>query len=290
MHDFRNIRSAMAAASVLAILLGLQPALPAAAVEEFHAYLTPSLPDTLHASLGSTAELRFWVDSSARRFNAYDVSIEYDPSIIEVESIQEGMLFTNACPDRFTQTTLGDGTAGFTHVLLCAGVSVDGPGTLCIFTIEPQSAGITHVTIVSDPDRTFYDAGYYVWPQHPDYPRQVVFHNAVVKVTDPTVSVDGHAGDRLADHLPILEIRPNPVRESAHLHFRLPEPGGVEIQIVDPAGRLLWNWRDPHAGAGWTSVIWDRRDSMNRTSAAGVYYCRILTGGHSVTSKLLVLP
>ena len=83
---------------VLAALAGFQAA--AHAVDEFHAYLRPQLADTLAPSdtfvvaQGAYVDVSFLLDSSARQFNGYEVSIGYDPAVLHLENVVEGPLFT----------------------------------------------------------------------------------------------------------------------------------------------------------------------------------------------------
>lgn len=168
----------------LLMIGGLAPAL---AVQEFHAYL---MPDPVYVPLGTDFSVDFTVDGTARQFNGYEALIRFDPALAHFRSVEEGSLMTQACVNRFrVLSTPSDSTVDYVHVILCDGVSLDGPGTLSRYTFHADRRGIFELQMIIDPDRAFYDAGSYVAPDHPTYPRQVVLHAATVVIYDPATGV-----------------------------------------------------------------------------------------------------
>ena len=75
------------------------------------------------------------VPEAGTPINGYDAVVGFDPLRLELllatpRSLGEGALFTSACAQRFLDITVRfDSTAvTVSHVLLCAGTSVAGPG------------------------------------------------------------------------------------------------------------------------------------------------------------------
>jgi hypothetical protein len=258
---------------------------PARAVDPFHAFLLPTLPDTVYAPIGTNVLVPFWVDTSALHFNGYDLLVGCDPAVVTPDSVLEGSLFVNACPNRWLHVTLTDSSFAVSHVLLCAGVAVDGPGTLCQLLLHADTLGVSPLDILSEPDRTFYDEGLYVWPEHPTRPRQVYLHSAVVLVFDPTAGVPAGALPRRTDS---LRIYPNPSDGDCRLEFDLPAAGEARLVLAGPDGRLLGSWSCPRLEAGGQSLVWSTRERLGMPLPRGVYYFRleadsgVFTGGLSI--------
>jgi hypothetical protein len=83
-----------------------------------------------------------------------------------------------------------------------------------------------------------------------------------------------------------LRVRPNPARGNASLGFSLPASGRVRLEIVDVRGRLVRLITDDWSDAGPREFVWDGRDQAHRTTAAGVYFVRLVDGNRVETRKL----
>jgi hypothetical protein len=73
---------------------------------------------------------------------------------------------------------------------------------------------------------------------------------------------------------------PNPFNPRTTISFDLPERSRVVLHIYDVAGRLvrtLMNGEEIEAGRRET--VWDGRDDVERSVAAGTYLCRLEVGG-----------
>jgi hypothetical protein len=159
----------------------------------FNAFLEPEFQ---RIALGDTARLAFAVDSTATQFNGYGVTLGFDPVMAAFDTVTEGQLMKDACgnPNFFPSAVVTDSTVFVDHVILCAGVSVSGPGELSVFRFDPLAEGLSEVRILTDPDFLFYDAGIYVNPSHPTFPRQVFLENAWIAVgpnRSPTCDAGG---------------------------------------------------------------------------------------------------
>ena len=236
--------------------------------------------------LDSLAALRFEVDETAHRFNGYEVTIKFDPEVLTFEGLQEGDLMVNACPNRFRYLTTTDSTITYSHVLLCAGVSLDGPGVLSIYNFRANAYGVTLVEITSNPDRTFVDAGLWIWLGHPSYPRQVVLHDAIVEISDPNADVGENAG--IGRRGGGMLVWPNPIRDAATVLLDVERNVPCGVSVYDSGGCLVRRILQPVVLNGPRSLIWDGRSDSGRRVASGTYYM-ILTGSRNDIRKKVVL-
>jgi hypothetical protein len=79
-------------------------------------------------------------------------------------------------------------------------------------------------------------------------------------------------------------IAPNPAAGSTTITYRLGAPGLTTIAIHDPAGALVAKLADGPLPAGDGRIEWDATGLP-----AGVYYCRITSGGWSAARPLVVV-
>jgi hypothetical protein len=259
-------------------------------VDPFHALLRP---ESSVQEVESLFELSFEVDETARQFNGYEIRLHWDPDVLSLDSVREGSLMADACANNFTNLTFTDSTAVYSHVLLCGGVSLDGPGVLSIFTFGADAVGSTVVDLVSDPDRTFFDDGLFISPAHPTYPRQVHLFDATV-----TVGTSAGVEPGLAETF-TFEIRvvPNPVRGDATLELRfedsmreaLSADGTVRLEISDVSGRRVARWSIAAGGAGKADVLWKAVDRNGVPLPAGPYFYRARVGRDAAQGKILVI-
>jgi hypothetical protein len=256
----------------------------ARAVEEFHAYL---LPDTTVADVDSLFPVSFTVDATAHEFNGYEVTIRFDPSRVQYVSVASGALMNDACDTRFSPSSSTDSTATYTDVLLCDGVSVDGPGVLAVFTFRAVASGVSPLEIISDPDLTFVDDGLYVRPQHPTYPRQVIFHDAVVRVGGAGTGI-GMPSPAALDG-PALLFYPNPTPAGGTFRLTLPRAGPATLRVVDAAGRLLLSREWALAPAGASQASWTGTAPGGRLLPNGVYFAQLRTPAGTAAGKLVLV-
>ena len=81
---------------------------------------------------------------------------------------------------------------------------------------------------------------------------------------------------------------PNPTSAGTQLAFSLPNSQHVQLAIVDVAGRMVRVIADGPLGAGGHRVGWDGNDASGARARAGVYYCRLLTGGERRSTTIVL--
>ncbi len=276
------MRTSSTAAILLATFVLVLSASATAQPADFNAFLLPELSTI---DVGDTVFVRFEVDATAMEFNGYEVTIQYDPTIVDfLPPVIEGPLMTGACGNTFKSLTQTDSTLTYAHVILCAGVALNGPGLLSTYRFQGLANGVSPVTIISDPDRTFANAGIWISPGHPTFPRQVIFHNAEIRV-GPQSGIDSGAVPPPTFHLG--QNAPNPFRSLTTIPFELAADGEVTFEIFDVLGRRVWSdaWT---LTAGTHTLRWDGVSSSASTLPNGVYLYR-LTSATGSESRRLVL-
>jgi hypothetical protein len=279
----RRIRGLLSAAVLLAVA-SLGGTRSAPATEEFHAYL---LPESSAVEIDSILTIAFAVDSTAHHFNGYGVTIQFDPAILAFEAVEEGTLMTGACSPNFTVSSSTESTVTFDHILLCAGVFVDGPGELSVYRFRGLHAGRGPLEIVSDIDCTFYDAGICVRPSHPELPRQVIFHDAIVDVGSSMSPVPRGAPSAV----PGLGLRyaPNPAGEGGCFQWAVGAPEPLTLEVVDARGRRVFTRRWAVVGSGGRQFRWDGVGDSGARLPGGVYFARLTRGAASATTKIVLV-
>lgn len=275
-------------------------------VPEFHCFLRPTV--LCEGVVDDILEIHFDVDSTAVGFNGYELTLHFDPEILEPIGVLEGTLMTGACASRFQNVTTTDSTLTFSHVILCAGVSVEGPGRLSTYRFKAVGAGESEVSISSNPDRLFVDAGLWVWPMHPTDPRQVVYLDegkTTICVSDPgSAGLEEPGGDPNGPHDPndggepggphagalaplSLRLVPNPGRD-VHVELWGAPAGSAEVEILGPDGRRLG--RRTVLFSAQASVRLALDEIAETALPAGSYFVRARReGGAEVIEKLVVL-
>lgn len=86
-----------------------------------------------------------------------------------------------------------------------------------------------------------------------------------------------------------LMAAPNPFVSSISISFGLSEPGHTSLEVYDLTGRKVCFLAESVLGAGQHSIEWDGRNSNGESVSAGLYLCRIQSGGVSETTGLCLL-
>jgi hypothetical protein len=246
------------------------------------------LPADTTVTPGDTITVSLALVETGPAINGYDATIEYDPAALTLlplspTTLQEGGLMKGACANTFHRFLAAGDSAAIAEVLLCAGVSVSGPGQL--YKLRFRTSTTPQVTTIRfRPGRLiFYNAGLFVTP--------VDFDNATIHIgsavgVGPAVPVP-----------PTLRMaaRPNPTRGSLQVEIAGASGRLVELVVQDPAGRIvrratLESGADGSGGAaGAVAWTWDGRDRAGRAAPTGVYGILALSGGAHAAQRVVLL-
>jgi FlgD Ig-like domain len=82
---------------------------------------------------------------------------------------------------------------------------------------------------------------------------------------------------------------PNPFNPSTNIHYQLPEPAYVTLEIFNCLGQKVRTLVNEFKADGYYSVVWDSTDDYNNSLPSGIYYYRLTTDEFSSTKKLILL-
>lgn len=263
-------------ALALVLLLGAVPAGPA------RAFTVAGAVDTVAVDPGGTFTVDLVVRDPDLAFNAFDLSVHFDPAWLTLApmspvSQQRGALMVNACTLNapFHVFTPGPDSAVCTLVILCDGVSVTGPGTIYrLRFVAAQAPAWTQLEF--GPGTSFFAGG----------PRVagVATRGVTVKIGSPVLDVGGPPGVAAAPELDPVTPNPSPPVRSLAVSFSLPRAGSCDVAVLDPQGRRV-------AGAPWTR----REAGPQRVQlelprlAPGRYTVALRTAGAARTRPWVVL-
>jgi hypothetical protein len=85
-----------------------------------------------------------------------------------------------------------------------------------------------------------------------------------------------------------LSATPNPTRFQARISFAAPNAASVNVAFYDLNGRLVRTLVTGGPRTGINQVIWNLEDNNGRAVAGGVYFCKLVADGRTVSRKLVV--
>jgi len=228
---------------------------------------------------GSDFDLVLEVTAAGSSFNAFDAIVGFDPAaltpvVLAPLSLQEGGLMSAACPNRFHDFRVGADRDTVTDVLLCAGVSVTGPGTIYRLRFHASSTEQT-TTVHLLPGLRFFDAGILVPSSGSD---AVVTIGSAVGVTNPAASAT-----RLA-------LAPNPARGAVSVRIDGAPEGMQELRVIDARGRRVRVLESGWCPAGARVRTWDGTAQAGGRAAPGSYWIELRAKDRSVRAHCVLLP
>jgi hypothetical protein len=260
-------------ALAVCLVAGLSPAIAQAA----GVHCRPE-PVATTVNPGDTIVVALTIFQADAPFNAFDASIRFDPSRITFlppanSATQRGELMTNACPNTFHLFTPGPDSLLVTLSLLCANVSVTGPGVIYRVKFRAGSTPGT-TTITLGPSTQFFNAGLFVNPLDTQ-PMSICISNCTTDV-DPVTSRS----------LTFAAPQPNPAMggEAGLFRFVLPTADEVALDLFDLQGRRVAGREPQRFPAGANEIAW----AAPRLSP-GLYVVRLRTQSGGAARRLWTL-
>ncbi len=89
--------------------------------------------------------------------------------------------------------------------------------------------------------------------------------------------------------LVLRQNQPNPFNPVTEIEFGLPTAGQITLEIFSVEGRLVTTLAAGVYDAGYHKVVWRGTDSEGVEVSSGVYFSRLVTGGKTLTRKMIAL-
>jgi hypothetical protein len=86
-----------------------------------------------------------------------------------------------------------------------------------------------------------------------------------------------------------LAALPNPFPGATTLHYALPEPTRMRVEVFDAGGRLVRLLHDGTAVSGDGEIVWDGRSQVGLRVPSGMYFGRLTTENGTAVERLIVL-
>jgi hypothetical protein len=204
-------------------------------------------PSIVSVDPGTLFWVDVWKDSADIEFDGYQAVVRFDPEMIELVSAAEGTVMTNACWNRWWAPSPGEDSIFLSHVLVCGGLVVTGPGQLSRLQFRGLDEGIT--TITTD---------YFWFTLAGIWNKDVAWHNGVVVIGDQSGIEDptGEASPRAE-----LQVVPNPGRCFEIAGSASGEAGATGnntyLDIYDARGRLVRTLPGGVLASGLLGAWWD---------------------------------
>ncbi len=260
-------------------LIGLSVVLLAGgiALADTDVSIQPSVVELDSANTVFTVDI--WKDSADIEFDGYQTVVRFDPTMVELVSASQETVMTNACWNIWWSTSPGEDSIFISHVLMCGGITVTGPGALSKLEFRALEEGVT--TIWSD----------YFWFTHAGvWEKDVAWHDGDVIIGDQSGVNDevelGSIGSG-------LRVFPNPSRE-----FEIEIVGSpnlargsapVVLCVYDAQGRTirtLWSCPPPCIPV---STRWNGAMDCGRKASPGIYFLSLSTKSNSHKHKIILV-
>jgi len=239
------------------------------------------LPQTVTVDRGDIFDVELTVTEVGSDFNGFDAFIGYDPTkltfIQQSDGAQQGSLLQEACGTEFHQFAIANDSTyvSITYIILCAGVSVNGPGVVYNLRFQAKyTDGPTSLSILQGTQ--FFNAGIFVTP--------LITEDATVIIGTQT----DVPSERLETGLR-LNAAPNPFNPVTVLSFDIPHSSPVTLAVYSPAGKRITTLVNAFLNQGPHELVWDGRDHHGRRVASGAYRVRLETAGQSKSMSVVLV-
>jgi hypothetical protein len=235
-------------------------------------------PEPPGGTPGDTVSVQLKILNPGSAFNAYGVTLHYDPTALQLvprsRADQEGELMRDVCGDTFYRFEAAGDSIRIANSLLCNGQSLIGPGTL--LDMRFVVVGPEQLTCVRATDAAVYQDGLYVLP--------LTVTDACFPITT-TLGVPGQAG---TSHALRLNASPNPARGPVAFALLGAEPADGSLSVCDLAGRVVAHVT-LSGSPGQGAATWNGKGDDGRELPAGIYTAVARTSRGVVRTHLVRL-
>ena len=82
---------------------------------------------------------------------------------------------------------------------------------------------------------------------------------------------------------------PNPFKQFAVINYQLSQKGSAQVKVYNASGQIVKTIVNMDQNAGMYTAKWNGKNEQNIPASAGVYICRLSSGGQTVSVKLIKL-
>lgn len=82
---------------------------------------------------------------------------------------------------------------------------------------------------------------------------------------------------------------PNPFNPSTTISYSVPSDGIVALSIFNSRGQIVNTLVQEHKNKGNYQVVWQGKDTSGSSVASGLYFARLISGGKSISHKMLLI-
>lgn len=86
-----------------------------------------------------------------------------------------------------------------------------------------------------------------------------------------------------------LKNYPNPFNPHTVIEFELPEKSEIKAEIYNINGQKIRTLFTGIKNKGTVKLSWDGKNSDSEKVSAGIYFCRIETGGKEYSKKMIMI-
>jgi hypothetical protein len=87
----------------------------------------------------------------------------------------------------------------------------------------------------------------------------------------------------------LAQNRPNPFNASTIIEFSLPEAAFTTLDVYNVLGQRVTTLMNDYTEAGPYSIFWNGRDEHGNQVASGLYFCRLQSGNHADSKKMVLM-
>jgi FlgD Ig-like domain len=113
--------------------------------------------------------------------------------------------------------------------------------------------------------------------------------NHIIDNNGPSITTSVQDPDIDSERDLSLSSYPNPFMTSTTIQYLLPAADRVELSIYDISGRRVRTLIGEHKSAGAHTVDWNGFDDSGHSVDAGMYFCNLIVGTHSIVEGLVLL-